>query len=56
MMNWTDVNLVVRTIIDNEIHLRDIKLDDLYDIEKVTDIIFKFVRDEQLKQQKEVRS
>jgi len=56
MMNWPDVYLVVRTIIESEIHLEDISINDAYDIEKATNFIFEKVRLKQLENKKEVRS
>jgi len=56
MMNWADVNLVIHSIIDNKIHLENINSDDLYDIEKVTDLVFEIVRKEELERWENMRS
>ena len=56
LMNWTDVNLVIRAIVDNKVHLEGLDSTDKYGIEKATDLIFELVRKEQLKQQEKMRS
>lgn len=52
LMDWTDVNLVVRIIVDNKIHLEGLNSDDGYGIEKATDLIFGLVRDKQIEDRK----
>lgn len=50
MMDYADVLLVVKTIVDSDVCVDHIESDDNYHIEKLTDTIFKKVREEQIKQ------
>jgi hypothetical protein len=48
LLDWTEVSLIVKTMVENKININDIGVNDLYSIEKVTDIIFSEVRKKQL--------
>ena len=48
LLDWTEVNLVVKTMIENKINLNDLNEDDAYLIEKLTDTVFEEVRKKQL--------
>lgn len=48
LLDWTEVNLVVKTMIENKININDLNENDAYLIEKLTDIVFEEVRKKQL--------
>lgn len=48
LLDWTEVNLVIKTIIENKINFDILNGNDAYGIEKITDIIFDEVRKKQL--------
>lgn len=52
LLNWPDVCLVVKTMIENRINLNELEEDDLYLIEKLVDKVFEEVRKKQLAEEK----
>ena len=51
LLNWTDVQMVVKTMIENRINVNDLEEDDIYLIEKLVDAVFEKVRKKQLAEQ-----